>query len=114
MLYQAANRAAGVGDEQGRLPNRVKAADVLAKCTLCSHEIKETKANNELRQHCDARHPTSTFAICFPTATDPTVPVVVAVSSAPVAAVAPKKKAASNDLSFLDSALDSKAFKGKK
>jgi len=40
---QAANRAAGIGDEQGRLPSRVKAAEVMAKCSFCSTEIRTTK-----------------------------------------------------------------------
>eukprot|EP00597_Dinobryon_sp_UTEXLB2267_P000546 CAMPEP_0170062684 /NCGR_PEP_ID=MMETSP0019_2-20121128/3819_1 /TAXON_ID=98059 /ORGANISM="Dinobryon sp., Strain UTEXLB2267" /LENGTH=134 /DNA_ID=CAMNT_0010268895 /DNA_START=49 /DNA_END=453 /DNA_ORIENTATION=+ len=121
---QAANRAAGIGDENGRLPARVKAAEVLARCTICSHEIRMTKKNVEAKSHFESKHPTSTFAICFPGQVDPTVPgfnpegttaakpsgTTSTASTAPVAA--PKKKV--DDLSFLDSALDSKNYAGKK
>lgn len=121
---KAANRAAGIGDENGRLPARVKAAEVLARCTICSHEIRMTKKNVEAKSHFESKHPTSTFPTCFPGQVDPTVPgfnpegttaakpssTSAAGSSAPAAA--PKKK--TDDLSFLDSALDSKNYAGKK
>ena len=70
---QAANRAAGIGDEQGRLPARIKAAEVMANCTICSGTIRMTKKNIEAKAHFDSRHPTSTFSICFPGQFDPTV-----------------------------------------
>lgn len=90
----------------------------MAKCTFCSLEIRTTKKNIEVRAHWESRHPTSTFAICFPGHFDPTVPATVpeaAVDAAAVAApvVAAPKKKKTDDLSFLDSALDSKAFKKK-
>lgn len=92
----------------------------MARCTFCSLEIRTTKKNVELKQHWESRHPTSTFALCFPDAFDPTVAapvsdVIDASASADVAAApvaAPKKK--KEDLSFLDAALDSKAYTGKK
>ena len=101
------------------MPSRVKAVEVMAKCSFCSTEIRTTKKNIEVRAHWESRHPTSTFAVCFPGVFDPTIaPVVEAVDAsasaavvAPVAA-APKKKK-TDDLSFLDSALDTKAFKKK-
>ena len=37
---QRDNRAAGIGDEQGRLPSRVKAPNVNLKCTQCQQEIR--------------------------------------------------------------------------
>jgi hypothetical protein len=37
---QRENRLAGIGDEQGRLPSRVKAPNVMIKCTQCSQEIR--------------------------------------------------------------------------
>lgn len=92
----------------------------MARCTFCSLEIRTTKKNIELRQHWESRHPTSTFALCFPDAFDPTVAapvsdVIDASASAAVAApVAAPKKKKTEDLSFLDAALDSKAYSGKK
>ena len=114
---QAANRAAGIGDEQGRMPSRVKAVEVMIKCTQCSTEIRATKKNIEAMTHVTSRHPSCTFSTCCPGAFDPTAPVVEApvdASAAAAAPVAPKKKAAAaNDLSFLDSALNTKEFKKK-
>ncbi len=99
------------------MPSRVKATEVMAKCSFCSQEIRTTKKNIEVKAHWESRHPTSTFAICFPGAFDPTIVVAAEVSSeaapAVAAVVAPKKKK-TDDLSFLDSALDSKAFGKKK
>jgi hypothetical protein len=122
---QKANRALGVGDEQGRMPSRVKVAETMGRCSICSSEIRMTKKNIEARAHYDSRHPTSTFAICFPGHFDPTIAIVepekeaavAAVPSAaadveakPAAPVVPKKKPA-QDLSFLDAALDTKGKK---
>ncbi len=114
---QAANRAAGIGDEQGRLPSRVKAVEVMAKCTVCSQEIRTTKKNIEVKSHWESKHPTCTFSVCFPGVVDPTtapVEVEIAGSAAPTASVAAPKKKKTEDLSFLDDALTSKAFVGKK
>ena len=78
-----------------------------------------TKKNIEARAHYDSRHPTSTFAICFPGHFDPTIAVAVVevekepagdVAVKPAAPVVPKKKPA-QDLSFLDAALDTKGKK---
>ena len=111
---QKQNRELGIGDEQGRIPSRVKAAEVMARCTVCSQEIRATKKNVEAKAHWESRHPTLTFAACWPGIFDPTAPGAVeekeAKASAPVAAAAasaPKKKAAA-DLSFLDAALKKK------
>ena len=110
---QAANRAAGIGDEQGRLPAQIKHAEVMAKCTVCSAEIRMTKRNVEAKAHFEAKHPTSTYAACFPGQFDPTIAVAVEESKSGSAAVGapvavaqavPKKKKA-EDLSFLDAAL---------
>ena len=75
---QAANRAAGIGDEQGRLPSKVKTAEVMARCTICSQEIRMTKKNIEAVSHFSSRHPASTFAACFPGQFDPTAVAVAA------------------------------------
>lgn len=119
---QAENRANGIGDEQGRLPSRVKAAEVMLKCTMCGQEIRATKTNTEAKSHWDSKHPTSTFAVCFVGAFDPTVPVAASVAVAnPVpelsglkiaAPAVEKKKKPKEDLSFLDAALA--PTKGKK
>ena len=124
---QAANREAGIGDAQGRLPARIKPTEVMVKCTQCGQEIRATKTNTEAKQHFESRHPTVTFATCFVGAFDPTVVVAAAAATATAGpdAVAkdlselkidaapekPKKKAA--DLSFLDASLDPKAGKKK-
>lgn len=105
---QAANRAAGIGDEQGRLPSRVKAAAVMANCTQCMTEIKMTKTNTEAKTHWEARHPACTFATCFPGQFDPTVapvPVVGGGGESKTGGTTTKKAAKTNDLSFLDDAL---------
>lgn len=94
----------------------------MAKCTLCSQEIRITKKNIESKSHFESRHPASTFAICFPGIFDPTTAPAeeaveapaVAPAAAPVAAAAaPKPKKKAEDLSFLDAALESKAYKKK-
>lgn len=122
---QAENRANGIGDEQGRLPSRVKPAEVMIKCSVCGQEIRATKTNVEAKTHWDSRHPTTTFAACFVGAFDPTAvaaPAATASASAnPVpemsglkiaAPAAEKKKKPKEDLSFLDAALA--PTKGKK
>ena len=122
---QAANRAAGIGDEQGRLPHNEKAAEVMAKCTLCSQEIRMTKRNVEAKAHFESRHPTSTFALCWPGQFDPSVVAAAttdgvreekkldkdfiraeaAKARAIAEGAAPKMKKKTEDLSFLDAAL---------
>ena len=106
----AKNRELGIGDENGKIPARVKPANVMGKCTKCMVEIRMTSTNTEAREHFTSRHPTSTFAECFPGHFDPT-----AVAAAPVEAqsdavqapvIQPVKKAApKQDLSFLNEAL---------
>lgn len=125
---QAANRAAGIGDENGRLPSCIKKPEVMLKCTMCGQEIRATKTNTEAKAHWDSKHPTTTFAGCFPGAFDPTVAAAPAAVDAATKSMAglkvdgaadgasaepekPKKK--KEDLSFLDAALDPKASKPK-
>jgi hypothetical protein len=62
---QKANRALGIGDEQGRIPVRVKEPPKIARCTVCQMELKITKTNTELTAHADSKH-NSTMPICFP------------------------------------------------
>ena len=45
---QRENRENGIGDEQGRLPARVKPPTVMVKCTVCSTEIRGEKINCNL------------------------------------------------------------------
>jgi hypothetical protein len=61
---QKANRAAGIGDENGRLV-RVKDPPKMAKCTVCNHELKITKTNTELKFHAEGKHG-KTLDECFP------------------------------------------------
>ncbi len=111
---QKENREAGIGDAQGRLPSRVKAAEVQGSCQKCFMAIRMTAKNIEAKQHVDSKHPGETFATCFPGASDPTAaaatePAVAAVvdntAAAAAAPVAEKKKKKKDDLSFLDAAL---------
>lgn len=64
---QKANRAAGIGDETGRIPMRIKAEAKMASCTVCQQEMKITKTNTELKQHAENKHG-KTLEICFPAA----------------------------------------------
>ncbi|CAB9503281.1 expressed unknown protein [Seminavis robusta] len=59
-----ANRAAGLGDESGRL-TRVKEPPKMSKCTVCQLELKITKTNTELTAHATSKHG-STLDACFP------------------------------------------------
>jgi len=119
-----ANIAAGIGDEQGRLPSRVKAPEVNFNCTQCQTSIRMTKKNIDAKVHYESKHPTTTFAVCFPGFFDPTVSVS-AESSAEASgggrteggggtAVAPKAAKKKEDLSFLDDALAATPGKKKK
>jgi hypothetical protein len=109
-----------LGDEQGRLPNRVKVEATVAPCTVCMAPIRMSKSNADARLHVESKHPTSTFACCFPGQFDPTVqteaaPVQASTDNATPAPVVPaaKPKPKAADLSFLDAALDSNPVKGK-
>jgi hypothetical protein len=109
---QKANREAGVGDAQGRMPSRVKATEVMGRCTKCFTEIRMTKTNTEGKAHVEGKHAGMTFAECFPGQFDPTAAAApeavdastLAAAAPAVAAAAPKKKKKS-DLSFLDASL---------
>ena len=112
---QKANREAGIGDADGRIPSRVKAEEVNGICQKCFTAIRMTAKNVEALQHCNSKHAGNTFAECFPGANDPTVVVEVVVdaraeaaaAAAPaVKAAAPKKK--KEDLSFLDAGIAKK------
>ena len=59
------NRAAGIGDENGRMPARLKAAAQMSKCVECAMEFKITKTNTELKQHAENKHG-NTVEVCFP------------------------------------------------
>lgn len=68
--------------------------------------IRMTKTNTEAKAHAESKHPAFTFAVCFPGQFDPTIAVVVDVTTAPTVAPVVKKVAKkTEDLSFLDAAL---------
>ena len=52
---QKANRAAGIGDESGRIV-RVKDAKPTGRCTICQVEITFTKTNTEAKAHAESKH----------------------------------------------------------
>ena len=60
-----ANRAAGIGDEMGRLPARVKAEAIMLCCSICKAELKCTKTNTEMKLHAESKHGKTTEQ-CFP------------------------------------------------
>lgn len=120
---QKANREAGIGDAQGRMPSRVKAPEVNAKCTKCFLEIRMSKTNTEAKAHVESKHAGIAFSECFPGQFDPTAAPAVASAAPAVASAAPavasaapavaegsaaaaaKKKKKAADLSFLDASL---------
>lgn len=63
---QKANRAAGIGDEMGRIPVRVKVAPTMLKCTMCRTEFKVTKTNTEQKAHASSKHGAGNYEECFP------------------------------------------------
>lgn len=75
---QKANRALGIGDEQGRLV-RVKDPPKLMQCSICHQEMKITKTNTELTMHSESKH-NSTLAQCFPGAAEIAAELIAAVS----------------------------------
>ena len=78
---QAKNRAAGIGDADGRLPSRVKAAEEMLKCTVCFKEIRRTTKNIEAVAHAKGLHPTFTFGQCFVGCPEPAAEAVSSSSS---------------------------------
>ncbi|KAL7536696.1 hypothetical protein ACHAXR_007344 [Thalassiosira sp. AJA248-18] len=64
---QKQNAAAGIGDENGRIPVRIKTEAPIAKCSECQQEFKITKTNTEVRLHSENKHG-KTVAHCFPEA----------------------------------------------
>ena len=76
---QKANRAAGIGDEQGRIV-RVKDPPKLMNCTVCQQEMKITKTNTELIAHATSKHG-STLEECFPGAADIAAELAAAAAS---------------------------------
>jgi len=60
-----ANRLAGVGDEMGRLPSRVKNEAIMICCLICKSELKCTKTNTEMKLHSEGKHGKTTEE-CFP------------------------------------------------
>lgn len=126
---QKANREAGIGDANGRLNHKEVRQTVKANCTICMTAVIMSKSNTDAKVHCSSKHPTSTFAQCFPDQFDPTVAVAATSTSAEggggkidvdfVRAEAAKKrsiaegggKKPAKDLSFLDSALDTDVTK---
>jgi len=43
-----------------------KPPQVHAKCTKCLRDFTVTKTNIQLTEHVNSKHPTETFATCFP------------------------------------------------
>jgi len=63
---QKSNRAAGIGDEDGRIPVRVKDPGTLLKCLICLSEFKVTKTNTELKAHALGKHGKAAYEEVFP------------------------------------------------
>mmetsp|Transcript_26225 Transcript_26225/g.62323 ORF Transcript_26225/g.62323 Transcript_26225/m.62323 type:complete len:128 (-) Transcript_26225:369-752(-) len=75
---QKANRAAGIGDENGRL-TRVKDPPKKSVCTVCQHEMTITKTNTELKLHSESKHG-KTIEECFPGASAVAAELIAAVA----------------------------------
>ena len=75
---QKANRAAGIGDEMGRIV-REKEPPKLSLCTVCQMEMKITKTNTELTAHASAKHG-KTIEECFPGAKETAAEMVAALA----------------------------------
>ena len=73
---QKANRAAGIGDENGRIV-REKEPPKLSKCSVCQQEMKITKTNTELTAHASSKHG-KTLEDCFPGAKETAAAMVAA------------------------------------
>jgi len=124
---QKANKLAGIGDEDGRIPSRTKEPPKLVQCAVCQHELKITKTNTELIAHSESKHGKAVEE-CFPGATKMAEELLAAVGGkggggkqqqgGPTKAERKKKNAAGLD-DLLDAGLSGgggkkKAAKGKK
>jgi len=87
--HQKANRAAGIGDADGRIV-RVKEAPKISRCTVCSVELKITKTNTEIIAHAENKHG-KTIDVCFPAAAGIAAEMRAA-SLAPKVSAGPSKK----------------------
>jgi len=63
---QKQNRAAGIGDKDGRVASQVKEANVMAACTVCKQQIRMLKKNAQAAAHVDSKHSGKKFEDCFP------------------------------------------------
>lgn len=63
---QQKNKAAGIGDEKGRLPSQTKDANVMAACTICKQSIRMIKKNSQAAAHVQSKHSGKNFEECFP------------------------------------------------
>lgn len=118
---QKQNRAAGIGDENGRLM-RVKDPPVLFKCTICQHELKVTKTNTELNAHSSSKHG-SVIEECFPGAKEASEEMIAALakktgggggSTNKTGSVEMKAARKAKDASGLDDLLNAGLSAGKK
>ena len=119
---QKANRAAGIGDETGRII-REKEPPKMSKCTVCQQEMKITKTNTELIAHASSKHD-KTIDECFPGASESAAEMLAALSGkaggkgddsggSGMSKTEKKKKAAANMDDMLNAGL-SAGKKGKK
>merc|ERR1712109_358156 len=63
---QKKNRAAGIGDAQGRIASSTKEANVMVACTVCRTQLRMIKNNKQAAIHVTSKHPGKTFGECFP------------------------------------------------
>eukprot|EP00578_Thalassiosira_sp_NH16_P009676 CAMPEP_0181109632 /NCGR_PEP_ID=MMETSP1071-20121207/18281_1 /TAXON_ID=35127 /ORGANISM="Thalassiosira sp., Strain NH16" /LENGTH=133 /DNA_ID=CAMNT_0023193343 /DNA_START=121 /DNA_END=522 /DNA_ORIENTATION=- len=61
-----ANRDAGLGDEMGRIPARIKDAAITMTCLTCKSVLTCTKTNTELKRHAEGKHGKANYEECFP------------------------------------------------
>ena len=109
---QKANRAAGIGDESGRLV-RVKDAPSVSICTVCQKELTITKSNTELRNHATNKH-TKTLEECFPGADAIAADLLARAKPAKAGPDVTKKASRATATAGLDDLFSAGLSKGKK
>lgn len=115
-----ANRALGLGDDQGRMV-RQKEPPKMSKCTVCQQDMKITKTNTELTAHATSKH-NNTLETCFPGAADIAAEMIAVASKSNITGskdqgMTKSQKKAKADAGLddlLNSGLSNAKLKGKK
>merc|ERR1712087_873563 len=63
---QKKNRAAGIGDKDGKIASSTKTEHVMVACTVCRTQLRMIKNNKQAAIHVTSKHPGKSFGECFP------------------------------------------------